>query len=91
MISGSMQIGPISFSGGMTAIQKGLLMGALKSAVGAACGLILALPIADPQRFSIVSLGGWGHLAEVIFIVVLAGEARYWKQWADSGDGAAPQ
>jgi hypothetical protein len=63
---------------------KPLFLGALKSAISSACGLIIALPIADPLTFSLKSLGGWEHIIEVLFVVVIVAEARYWKQWADS-------
>jgi hypothetical protein len=64
--------------------QKQLWLGALKSAVSSACGLLVSLPLADPQNFSVTSFGGWKHLGLVIGVVVLAGEARFWKQWAGS-------
>jgi len=67
-----------------------LWMGALKSAVSAACGLILSLPIVDPQTFNIATLGGWKHMGVVLLIVTLAGEARFWKAWADGNDTPKP-
>jgi hypothetical protein len=68
----------------MTDTQTQLLKGALKSAVSAATGLIVSLPIADPNTFAITSVGGWKHLGFVILVVTIVGEARFWKQWADS-------
>jgi hypothetical protein len=65
-------------------MQSQLWMGALKSAVSAACGLILSLPIVDPQTFNIGSLGGWKHMGIVTLVVVLVAEARFWKDWADA-------
>jgi hypothetical protein len=62
-------------------------MGALKSAISSACGLIIALPITDPQKFDISTLGGWGHMAGVLGIVVVISEARYFKQWSDGIKG----
>ncbi len=62
-----------------------LIMGAVKSAISSAAGLVLALPVTDPQKFNISTLGGWKHMAVVILVVVVIGEARFWKQWADSG------
>ncbi len=69
---------------------KSLFIGALKSAVSSACGLIIALPIADPFTFSLKSLGGWEHIGEVLLVVVIVAEARYWKQWADSTGITSP-
>jgi len=74
----------------MAPATKQLLMGALKSGVSAACGLILGLPIADPQHFNVNSVGGWEHLGVAIFWVVLASEARFWKGWADAITGNNP-
>ena len=70
----------------LTDAQKLLFKGALKSAVSSATGLIIALPITDPATFSIGSLGGWKHIGIVIGITVVVAEARFWKQWADSGN-----
>jgi hypothetical protein len=70
----------------MTDTQRQLLIGAIKSAVLAATGLIISLPIADPGSFSITSLGGWKHLLLVILVVTLIGEARFWNQWASSNE-----
>lgn len=64
---------------------KKLWLGALKSGVSAATGLIIALPVVDPFKFSLRSLGGWEHVLEVIGVVVAIGEARYWNQWANNG------
>lgn len=75
----------------MNPAQKQLLTGALKSAIGAATGLILTLPVVDYEHFSPMTFGGWKHLGAAIFFTVLVGEARYWKQWADSGDGVPKQ
>jgi steroid 5-alpha reductase family enzyme len=63
-----------------------LFKGAIKSAVSAATGLIIGLPIADAEHFNPVTLGGWKHIGLVILITVVAAEARFWKQWADSSD-----
>ena len=67
----------------MSIAMKELFLGATKSAISSATGLILGLPYVDPQHFSPATFGGWKHLAEAIGIVVLFGEARFWKQWAD--------
>lgn len=66
---------------------KELFKGALKSAVSSACGLVLALPIVDPLQFSLHSLGGWQHILEVLVVVIVVAEARFWKQWADGVTG----
>lgn len=74
----------------MTLQQNVLLKGALKSAVSAATGLIIGMPIVDPEHFNPTSFGGWAHLLAAIAIVVVVGEARYWNQWANSGNGTNP-
>lgn len=61
-----------------------LLKGALASAISSASGLIIALQVIDPMRFSVASIGGWKHLGEAIGIVVLISEARFWKKWSDA-------
>lgn len=66
---------------------KDLLIGALKSAVSAACGLVIALPIADPVKFDPATFGGWAQMGKVLGIVVIVAEARFWKQWADAVRG----
>lgn len=66
---------------------KELFIGALKSAVSAAAGLIIALPIVDPLKFAIATLGGWSQMGKVLLIVILVAEARFWKQWADAVKG----
>jgi hypothetical protein len=72
----------------MNPAQKLLFTGALKSAVSEATGLILALPLTDAEHFNIQTVGGWKHLGITILVVVLVGEARFWKQWADSTNNA---
>ena len=71
----------------MSAEFKNLLLGALKSAVGAAAGLISGLPVVDPSHFSLASLGGWEHLGMAILWVVIVSEARFWGQWASAVKG----
>ncbi len=60
-----------------------LAIKALKTAVSAACGMVVSLNVVDQQHFSIGSAGGWLHLGEAIGISVLIAEARFWKMWAD--------
>ncbi len=64
---------------------KNLLLGALKSAVSSATGIIIALNISDPVHFSVKTLAGWKELGFTIGITVLLAEARFWKQWANGG------
>ena len=71
----------------MNATRKSLLKGAIKSAVGSATGMILALNIVDPNHFDIRTLGGWEHLGIAILISVVIAEARFWNQWAESANG----
>lgn len=66
----------------MTPAQHALWIGALKSAISSATGLILSLPIVDAEHFSPTTFGGWKHLGAAILFVVLAGESRFWNQWA---------
>lgn len=76
----------------MNQARKGLLKGAIKSAVSAATGMVLALNIVDPQHFDVRTLGGWEHLGVAILISVVIAEARFWNQWANSANdnSAAP-
>lgn len=64
-----------------------LWMGALKTAVLSLTALITALPVVDPLTFSIKTLGGWAHIAEVLIWVIIVNEARYWNQWASTIKG----
>jgi hypothetical protein len=66
----------------MDPILKQLLLGALKSGVSALCALIVALPMVDPMKFSLASIGGWAHIGEVSLAVIVVAEARYWLAWA---------
>ena len=66
---------------------KSLLSGALKSGVAALCSLVVALPLTDPTKFSLSSLGGWTHIGQVALVVVVVGEARYWLAWASPSSG----
>jgi len=66
--------------------RKALLTGALKSAVSAASGLVVSLPVVDPEHFSVGTWQGIAHTAGVIVWVTVVAEARFWKQWADSSD-----
>jgi len=74
----------------MNAMRKNLLMGAIKSAISSATGMVLSLNIVDPNHFDVRTLGGWEHLGVAILISVIVAEARFWKQWADSANGARP-
>jgi len=71
----------------MTDAQKNLFKGALKSGVSSATGMILSLNVIDPEHFSFATFGGWKHLLGAIGIAIVVAEARFWKQWADSGNG----
>jgi len=64
--------------------QATLLKGALKSAISSACGLIMGLPVSDPEHFGITSMTGIKHLGLTIAVVVVVGEARFFKQWIDA-------
>ena len=69
----------------MSPATKQLLLGSLKSGVASLCSLIVALPIVDPLKFSLSSLGGWGHIGQVLVAVIVVSEARYWLVWASNG------
>jgi hypothetical protein len=75
----------------LTEKHKTLLMGALKSGVSAATGMILSLNIVDPEHFSVTTFGGWKHLGLAIGVTIITSEARYWKQWADTSDNGGPK
>ena len=64
-----------------------LLSGAIKSAVSAASGLIVSLPVVDPDHFSPTTLHGAWHLVALVGWVVVVNEARFWKEWADAANG----
>ncbi len=70
----------------MNDARKKLLIGAIKSAVSSATAIVLSLNIVDPSQFSFATVGGLKHLLFVIAVSVVIGEARFWRQWADSGD-----
>jgi hypothetical protein len=63
--------------------QSDLIMGAIKSAVGAATGVILANMVDVPQ--AIFSWPWFRHVLIATGMVVLVTEARFWNQWANSG------
>lgn len=71
----------------MTMATKNLWLGAVKSAVSQATGLIIALPVVDAEHFSVQQWGGWKHILTAILITVIVAEARFWKQWADAATG----
>lgn len=60
-----------------------LYKGAIKSAVSSASGLVLSLPMVDPNHFSMTTLTGVGHTVGIIVWVVVIAEARFWKAWAE--------
>jgi hypothetical protein len=70
----------------MTPAQKTLLKGALKSAVSSATGIVLSLNLLDQDHFSVATIGGWKRLVFAVAVSVLVAEARYWRQWAESGE-----
>jgi hypothetical protein len=67
----------------MNTKQSALWLGALKSAVGAACGVILANFVDTPQ--AVLSWPWFKHILIATGFVVLVTEARFWNQWASSG------
>ena len=73
----------------MTGAQKVLLKGALKSAVAAATGVITGLPAIDSDHFNITTWQGILRLLGMILWVTVVAEARFWNQWAHSGNGTA--
>jgi hypothetical protein len=64
--------------------QKALWSGALKSAVGAASGVILTNFVDVPQ--TLFSWPWFRHVLVGMLFVVLVSEARFWGQWAHSSD-----
>jgi hypothetical protein len=68
----------------MNAAQWQLLSGSAKSAISAACGVIISNFVDVPQ--AVFSWPWFRHvLISTLFVIVLC-EARFWKQWADSGE-----
>jgi hypothetical protein len=72
----------------MNVTQKALWSGALKSAVGAITGVILANFVDVPQ--ALFSWPWFRHVLIAAGVVVLVTEARFWNQWANSGATPAP-
>jgi len=72
----------------MTIAQKALVTGAVKSAVSSATGMILSLNIVDSEHFNVMTFGGWKHLGAAIAVTIIVSEARFWNQWASSGNHA---
>ena len=67
----------------MNDTRKSLAKGTLKSAVSVACGVLLGESIIGDLH----TWHGLLHVLEVIGAAVVVGEARFWKKWADSGNG----
>ena len=63
--------------------QKTLLISAIKSGVSAACGVIIA-NLAD-STLAPFTVPWLKHVAIATGVVILVCEARFFKQWADSG------
>lgn len=61
-----------------------LARGAFATAVSQACGLIIGLPAVDPDHFNFVNWKGAWHVFAAVAYVVLIGECRYFKDWADA-------
>jgi len=72
----------------MNQAQKALLAGAWKSAVSAVCGVILSNFVDVPQ--ALFSWPWFRHVLIACFFVVMVSEARFWNQWASSGNGHIP-
>ncbi|HEX4501071.1 MAG TPA: hypothetical protein VH187_07920 [Scandinavium sp.] len=71
---------------------KTVLLEALKTGVLVLVSLVIALPLVDPVKFSLHSLGGWGHIIEIVVIVILVVEVRYrLEEWARSQKENAPK
>lgn len=67
-----------------------LYKGAIASAISAATGLIIGLPVIDHEHFSITNWHGVANITMMIFWVCIVAEARFWRKWADKvlGEGA---
>jgi hypothetical protein len=63
---------------------KELILGALKSFVAGATGVIVALNIVDPSKFSVSTVGGWKQLGIVVLIAGGIQEVRFLQQWANA-------
>ena len=64
--------------------QKALMLGAWKSAVASICGVVLSNFVDVPQ--TLFSWPWFRHVLIAMFFVVAVSEARFWGQWAHSGD-----
>jgi hypothetical protein len=64
--------------------QKQLAKGAWKSAVLAFTGVVIANGVDTPNP--VMSLMWFKHVGIQSFFVLVITEARYWNQWAGSGD-----
>jgi hypothetical protein len=72
----------------MTPAQKALAAGAWKSAVSSICGVVLANFVDVPQ--ALFSWPWFRHILIAMFFVVAVSEARFWSQWANSGNHVTP-
>lgn len=62
--------------------QSQLKIGSIKSAVGAATGVI----IGEAATGALATLHGFYHVLIVIGTTILICEARFWNQWANSSE-----
>jgi hypothetical protein len=72
----------------MNTTQHTLMMGAIKSGVSAVTGVILTNLVDVPQ--ALFSWPWFRHVLIAIGFILLATEARFWNQWANSGATPAP-
>lgn len=68
----------------MTPSQKALWIGALKSSVASITGVIIANAVDSANP--VFTFAWFKHIAIQSFFVLLVTEARYWNQWANSGE-----
>jgi hypothetical protein len=73
----------------VTPAQHTLMVGALKSGVSAATGVILTNFVDVPQP--LLSWPWFRHVLIGMAFVVLVSEARFWQQWANSAKDVEPK
>lgn len=70
----------------MNVKQSKMVVGAIKSFVAGSTGIVLSLNIVDADKFNVMTVGGWKHLAVAILIAGAVSESRFLNQWANSAD-----
>lgn len=67
---------------------NGMWKPALKTAVSAVSGVIIANLVDQVAGQAIISWSWWKHVLIASGTLVILNEARFWRNWADSKDDA---